>query len=117
MEDLIEDGFVYCAMWDAILFENLHMFQLILEAVKEAWGQDSLLVLLKTENSEIEHNKCLNFFYDRNSYTEEYEKNLLKIKVEVLLKNDTQRGYEDLNDLIFASVEDIVLYSQSFHNT
>jgi hypothetical protein len=73
--------------------------------------------LLKTENSEIEHNKCLNFFYDRNSYTEEYEKNLLKIKVEVLLKNDTQRGYEDLNDLIFASVEDIVLYSQSFHNT
>jgi hypothetical protein len=52
-KDLIEDGFVYCAMWDAILFENLPMFRLILEVVKEVWGQDSLglLALLKTENS------------------------------------------------------------------
>jgi hypothetical protein len=109
-EDLIEDGFVYCAMWDAILFENLQMFQLILEVVKVNWGQDSLLVLLKTENSEIEYNKS--WFYVRNSYTEEFEKKLLKIKVEVLLQNDSEKGYEDLSDLIFASVENSVSYNR-----
>nr|CAH0106811.1 unnamed protein product [Daphnia galeata] len=108
--DLIEDGFVYCAMWDAILFENLQMFQLILEVVKVNWGQDSLLVLLKTENSEIDRNKS--WFYVRNSYTEEFEKKLLKIKVKVLLQNDSEKGYEDLSDLIFASVEDSVSYNR-----
>jgi hypothetical protein len=38
MEDLIEDGFVYCAMWDAILFENLHMFQLIFRSCQRSLG-------------------------------------------------------------------------------
>jgi ankyrin repeat protein len=51
-EDLTCYGFVHSAMWDAILFKNLQMFQVILEAVKEACGQNSLLDLLKTEKED-----------------------------------------------------------------
>jgi hypothetical protein len=100
-EDLTCYGFVYSAMWDAILFKNLQMFQVILEAVKEAWGQNSLLVLLKTNNSEISYNT--NYFYVTCSLTKKFNKDLLKTKVKVLLQNDSEKGYEDLNDLVLAS--------------
>nr|CAH0106812.1 unnamed protein product [Daphnia galeata] len=66
--------------------------------------------LLKTENSEIEYNKSC--CYVRNSYTGEFEKKLLKIKVEILLQNDSEKGYENLSDLIFAPMEHPVLYNR-----
>jgi ankyrin repeat protein len=44
--------FLYTAMRDAILLGNHEMFQVILEAVKEACGQNSLLDLLKTEKED-----------------------------------------------------------------
>jgi hypothetical protein len=101
-EDLTCYGFVHSAMWDAILFKNLQMFQVILEAVKEAWGRNSLLDLLSTDNYEVSYHNSLQL-YVSSPLTEKFNKDLLKTKVKVLLQNDSKKGYEDLNDLVLAS--------------
>ncbi|XP_046457768.1 uncharacterized protein LOC124204693 [Daphnia pulex] len=101
-EDLTCYGFVYIAIWDAILFKNLQMFQVILEAVKEAWGRNSLLVLLSTDNYEVSYHNSLPL-YVSSTLTKKFNKDLLKTKVKVLLQNDSEKGYEDLNDLVLTS--------------
>jgi hypothetical protein len=61
IEYLTENGFVYYAMKDAILLKNLQMFQVILEVVKKAWGQESLLILLQAENPEYRSKNIYRF--------------------------------------------------------
>jgi hypothetical protein len=81
----------------AILLGNHEMFQVILEAVKEACGQNSFLDLLKTEKED----RRFSSRFDNSILT---PKKLWKTKVKVLLQNDRKKGYKDLFNLVYKVV-------------
>ena len=85
------NGFLHRAMWDAILFQNVPMFQVTLEAVNQVLGQDDLLVLLKSSNPGPVNNN--------NHSLAKYDIHLFKIIGKILLQNGKKKGYEGLNDL------------------
>ena len=43
------NGFLHRSLWDAILFQNVPMFQVILEGGNQVLGQDYLLFLLLSQ--------------------------------------------------------------------
>ncbi|XP_057380330.1 uncharacterized protein LOC130702730 [Daphnia carinata] len=94
-------GFAYTAMWDAICFHNLKMFQLILESVKQALGRHYLMALLRSEKpvdafrTSQFHGSGFSILGLNNRIT------LFKIIATVLLNDGSQEGYTNLNDLVF----------------
>ncbi|XP_032782270.2 uncharacterized protein LOC116920230 [Daphnia magna] len=94
-------GFIHKAMWDAIYFHNLTMFQLILQSTKQALGRHYLMALLKSEKP-LDLPVTKEFFFHRYNFLSlKNGKELFKITAKVLLDDGSQEEYADLNDLVF----------------
>ncbi|XP_057373173.1 uncharacterized protein LOC130694046 [Daphnia carinata] len=105
-----DKGFVFTAMWDAVCFENVKMFQVILKSVKQALGRNYLMDLLKSKKA-IE--SFASQVYDGQDTlllalkTGIDRKLLFKTIAKVMLEDGSQVGYTNLNDLVFQSKETV----------
>jgi hypothetical protein len=96
-DDLLENhwthpkGFVHHALSDAIDYENVQMFQLILTAVKKVLGQQELIRILRLQKS----NDSNSFFVECK--TKELFNAMTKI---VVMRDDNVMDYTDFYDLL-----------------
>ncbi|XP_046459662.1 uncharacterized protein LOC124206074 [Daphnia pulex] len=89
-------GFLGDALWDAIKWEKIEMFRIVLESVKKIFGQDHLIALLKAANTKYESG---------NVFSACHNEMFFQIVFEVIVNGEN--GYKNLYDLLFQNWKSI----------